>query len=150
MRLIDILPQERVLPELQARSREGVLAELLEPLPLLDRSGVVQILLERERLGSTGIGDGVAFPHGKLRRLGSLSGVFGRSREGVDFASLDGAPVHLFFLLLAPEGSSALQLKALARIARFFRDPGVREALFRADDREAIHAVFAREEDRGS
>lgn len=150
MGLIDLLPTERILPDLKARTKEEALAELLEPLPIRDRTRAVEVLLEREGLGSTGIGDGVAFPHGKLKHLEGLMGVFGRSKEGVDFASLDGAPVHLFFLLLAPEGSSALQLKALARIARFFRDPNVREELFRAGGRDEIHAIFAREEDRGN
>ncbi|MBI5445185.1 MAG: PTS sugar transporter subunit IIA, partial [Deltaproteobacteria bacterium] len=113
-----------------------------------DVRSAVGVLLDREKLGSTGIGEGIAIPHGKLRELDRVVGVFGRSRPGVDFDSMDGAPVHLLFLLLAPEASASSHLKALARISRLLRDRSFREELLRTDSREDLYRLLLREDEK--
>lgn len=141
-----------IIPVLSARSKGEVLAELAQNVidrhPALDRQDLLRILNEREKLGSTGIGDGIAIPHGKLRQVNELICAFGRSREGVDFSSLDGRPVHLFFLLIAPENAAATHLKALARISRILRDPGVRNALMAAEDVRELFRIFQEQDNR--
>ena len=99
--------------------------------------------MQREKLGSTGVGNGIAIPHGKLPKLGRLFGLFARLERPVDFESLDGQPVDLVFLLLAPEGAGADHLKALARVARVLRDPDVARKLRESRDAEAIYSVLA-------
>jgi len=99
--------------------------------------------MQRERLGSTGIGNGIAIPHGKLARLERLFGVFARLERPIDFEALDGQPVDLVFLLLAPEGAGADHLKALARIARLLRDSEVAQKLRESRDADALYAVIA-------
>ncbi|WP_025321887.1 PTS sugar transporter subunit IIA [Deferrisoma camini] len=152
MNLLEFLPRERILPHLKARDKEGVLAELVEVLvaehKVRDGRQAVQVLLDRERLGSTGIGEGIAIPHGKLRDLDELVAVFGRSPEGVEFDSMDGAPVHLFFLLMAPENSASTHLKALARISRLLKDRSFREELLQADSQEELYEIIAREDEK--
>ena len=152
MKLLEFLTKTRILPRLTARDKPGVLAELVEVLvaegKLRDPRQAVEVLLERERLGSTGIGEGIAIPHGKLRDLDELVAVFGRSPEGVEFDSMDGAPVHLFFLLMAPENSASTHLKALARISRLLKDRAFREELLRADTQEELYEVIAREDEK--
>ncbi len=141
-----------IIPVLSARSKGEVLAELAQNVidrhPALDRQDLLRILNEREKLGSTGIGDGIAIPHGKLRQVNELICAFGRSREGVDFSSLDGRPVHLFFLLIAPENAAAVHLKALARISRILRDPAVRNALMAAEDVRELFRIFQEQDNR--
>lgn len=141
-----------IIPVLSARSKGEVLAELAQNVidrhPALDRQDLLRILNEREKLGSTGIGDGIAIPHGKLRQVNELICAFGRSREGVDFSSLDGRPVHLFFLLIAPENAAAVHLKALARISRILRDPAVRNALMAAEDVRELFGIFQEQDNR--
>lgn len=141
-----------IIPVLSARSKGEVLAELAQNVidrhPALDRQDLLRILNEREKLGSTGIGDGIAIPHGKLRQVNELICAFGRSREGVDFSSLDGRPVHLFFLLVAPENAAAAHLKALARISRILRDPAVRNALMAAEDVRELFGIFQEQDNR--
>jgi PTS system nitrogen regulatory IIA component len=103
---------------------------------------VLDVLMQRERLGSTGIGNGIAIPHGKLARLERLFGVFARLERPIDFEALDGQPVDLVFLLLAPEGAGADHLKALARIARLLRNTEVAQKLRESRDAEALYAVL--------
>jgi PTS system nitrogen regulatory IIA component len=105
-------------------------------------------LSERERLGSTAIGDGIAIPHGKIRGVRQIIGTFGRAIKGVDFDSLDGHPTHLFFLLVAPEDSASLHLKALARVSRLFRDNAFREHLLAARDSAEIYGLIVEEDSR--
>jgi PTS system nitrogen regulatory IIA component len=107
---------------------------------------LLQVLIERENLQSTGIGDGVAIPHGKLPGLQRLLAGFARSRSGVDFESIDGQPTHLFFLLVVPEHSGGMHLKALARISRFFRDAGFRKALMEAESRDDVLRAIEEED----
>jgi PTS system nitrogen regulatory IIA component len=115
--------------------------------PSIDTSEFLQVLLEREKLGSTGIGEGVAIPHGKVRGFDKLIVSFGRSKKGVDFNSTDSQAVNLFFLLIAPESSTGGHLKALAQISRLLKDEKTRESLRNADTREEIYRIIS-ENDR--
>ena len=107
-----------------------------------------EVITEREKLGSTGIGEGVAIPHGKLKNIGNLLISFGRSREGVDFDSMDGKPAHLFFLLIAPEESVGVHLKTLARISKLLKSQDVRKRLLDAETAEEIFSVITEEEEK--
>jgi len=132
MPLADLLAPNAVFPMLRASSKKQVLQELAQQAGLLadrDPREIFETLLQRERLGSTGVGSGIAIPHGKLPNLGKLFGLFARLEKPIDFESLDGEPVDLIFLLLAPEAAGADHLKALARVARMLRDPDVVEKL---------------------
>jgi nitrogen PTS system EIIA component len=147
MKLTDILEETCIIPDMAATTKQAALEELaavLVPGPdALDLATVVEVLMERERLGSTGIGDNVAIPHGKLATLSGLKVAFGRSRRGVDFESMDGKLTHLFFLLLAPINSSGLHLKALAKISRMLMNATFRESLMRAGDRQEIYQLLS-------
>ncbi len=151
MNIIDLMGPEDIIPSLAARTKDAVLeelaAKLVERHPELDRSELLAILQERERLGSTGIGDGIAIPHGKVKRMQGLALVFGRSLAGVDFSALDGRPAHLFFLLVAPEEAVGVHLKMLARISRILKNPAVRRGLLEAPDGAAIYTII-QERDR--
>ena len=146
MRLSEIFKPQFVIPDLKAHDKKGVLEELLELITgqesSLNKGTLLQVLLERERLGSTGIGDGVALPHGKLRGLDNLLLSFGRSIEGLDFDSIDEQPAYLFFLLLAPENSAGMHLKSLAKISRMLKDGNLRQQLMRAKSREEIYKII--------
>jgi len=150
MKIVEILSPKGIIANLRGKGKPEVISELVDVLPLgdLDKTKVVQVLLDRERLGSTGIGDGVAIPHGKLPGLGSIMAAFGRSLKGVEFDSLDGNPAHLFFVLLAPEDSAGLHLKALARISRLFKDGRFRRGLMAAKDEEEIYRLFLEEDEK--
>ena len=150
MKITDFLTPEMVSPDLKGKTKPEVLRELAACLtaqhleiPLDELSAV---LAERERLGSTAIGDGIAIPHGKLSAVTRILGAFGRHVAGVDFESLDGNPTHLFFMLVAPEDSTSLHLKALARVSRLFRDATFREKLLAAPDANEIFRLI-RDED---
>lgn len=150
MKIVDILNADRILPSLTATTKKGVLEELADALVQqfnnLDRNKVVEVLVERENLGSTGIGDNIAIPHGKLPNLDNLVLCFGRSVPGVNFDSMDGKPTHLFFLLMAPENSIGLHLKALAKISRLLKDSSIRRNLMEAVDAPAILKLLAAED----
>src|SRR5579862_1032598 len=149
MKIIDILPESLVLASLGGRTKEEVIRELAGHLaevhPEIDAARLVEVLWERERLGSTAIGDGIAIPHGKLPGVKSVLGAFGRHLEGVDFQSLDGNPSKLFFLLVAPEDSVGLHLKALARVSRLLKDPEFRGRLLAAPDQAALYRTIREE-----
>ncbi|MGB5993838.1 MAG: PTS sugar transporter subunit IIA [Candidatus Deferrimicrobiaceae bacterium] len=153
MRIQDIVSPEAIVDDLRADSKEGVLRELSEVIakivPKLSADSLTAILMERESLGSTGIGDGVAIPHGKVGGIEHLVAAFGRSRNGVLFDSLDGKPAHLFFLIVAPEYSAGMHLKALARISRLLKDERFRRSLLDAEDADELRRIL-REEDAGS
>lgn len=142
MKIIDLLDPNCILPNLQAANKRGVLEELAAALVSGHKEvilqTVVEVLLERERLGSTGIGDNIAIPHGKLPQLSQMLLAFGRSVKGVEFDSMDGKPSHLFFLLLAPVNSSGLHLKALAKISRMLMSQVFRESLMGSTGAEEI------------
>jgi PTS system nitrogen regulatory IIA component len=152
MKIEDILAEELVLPDLGARSKTDVLVELARAVarqhPELDRERLVQALEDRERLNSTALGDGVAIPHGKLSGIKRVIAAFARSRQGVDFHSLDGEPTHLFFLLVAPEDSAGAHLKALARISRLLKDESFRARLMQASDATALYDIIRLEDAR--
>ena len=143
MKLSEILEEENIIPDLKARDKKGVLEELVEVMvatePLLDKNALVKVLLERERLGSTGIGDGVAIPHGKFHGVDQPVISFGRSLKGLDFESMDGQPAFLFFLLIAPENSASIHLKALAKIARILKNGSFRKILMEASTRKELY-----------
>jgi PTS system nitrogen regulatory IIA component len=152
MKLLDIVSSGGVVDDLRAETKEGVLREMSEvaaaSVPSLSVQSLTSILLDRESLGSTGIGDGVAIPHGKVPGLTRLVAVFGRSRAGVQFHSLDGKPAHLFFLVMAPEQSAGMHLKALARISRLLKDTRFRRSLLDARDADDLRRILKEEDDR--
>jgi len=133
MKIMDILVKDAVILDLGVRSKHDVLAEMANALakvePQIEADKLLTVLLEREALQSTGIGEGVAIPHGKMPGLDRLVASFARSPNGIDFESIDGQPTQHFFLLVVPEHSGGQYLKALARISRFFRDPVFRDKL---------------------
>jgi nitrogen PTS system EIIA component len=151
MKILDILAKDSIVPELKGRTKKQVLEELIEAVqqnkPNIDRDSLMKVLLERERLGSTGIGEGIAIPHGKLRDIDDLVLSFGRSTEGIDFESMDGKPVHLFFLLVAPETCAGIHLRALAKIARLLKNGTVRKRLAKVDNREDIFSIIQQEDE---
>jgi len=150
MKITEFLHPESVIGALSAKDKPTVMAEICQVLagrvPGVSAERLTEVLLDRERLSSTGIGDGVAIPHGKLGGLPGLVAAFGVSREGVDFDAIDGKPTHLFFALLAPENSAGIHLKALARISRLFKNPGFRKAIVEAADAQAIYQLISTED----
>ena len=151
MKILDILAKDSIVPELKGRTKKQVLEELIDAVkqnkPNIDQDLLMKVLLERERLGSTGIGEGIAIPHGKLRDIDDLVLSFGRSSEGIDFESMDGKPVHLFFLLVAPETCAGIHLRALAKIARLLKNGTVRKKLAKVDKREDIFSIIQQEDE---
>jgi PTS system nitrogen regulatory IIA component len=145
MLLSDLLAPQAVVPALKVNSKKQALQELAgRAAATCGRSEreVFDVLMQRERLGSTGIGSGIAIPHGKLPKLERLFGVFARLERPIDFEALDGQPIDLMFLLLAPEAAGADHLKALARVARLLRDPEIARKLRESRDAEALYAVL--------
>lgn len=141
----DLIRQDAILPFLKGHSKKQVLQELSERagrLSGLAERDIFETVLERERLGSTGVGHGVAIPHGKLKGLDHIMGVFGRLARPVPFEALDDEPVDLVFLLLAPEGAGADHLKALSRVARLLRNPATVASLRAARDADALYALM--------
>ena len=150
MRLIDILDESSIVADLQAVTKAEALEILVEAMsrttPAIDKQEILQILLERELLGSTGIGDGVAIPHGKSKALAEIISGFGLSKHGIDFDSLDGRPAHLFFLLVAPETSVGTHLKMLARISRMLKNGDFRKKLLNATSQHEIYQIISDED----
>jgi PTS system nitrogen regulatory IIA component len=152
MKILDLLDKRMIIPELSSNNKDGALRELVRVLAQVERQvdedRMMEILLERESLGSTGIGEGVAIPHGKSKDVKKLLASFGRSLPGLDFQSMDGKPAHLFFLLVAPENSAGIHLKALARISRLMKDQVFRKALMEVSSAEEIYALFSEEDEK--
>lgn len=153
MRILDILSgEELIAPALSGATKADVVRELAEHLARqhaeIRTERLVEVLWERERLGSTAIGDGIAIPHGKLPGLKGVLGAFGRHLQGVDFESLDGNSTKLFFLLVAPEDSVGQHLKALARVSRLLKDAGFRERLLAARDRAQLFQLIREEDEK--
>ena len=150
MRIAEFLREDLVFPDVAASDKAGVLGELCAGLarayPSLSAEKLTDTLLEREKLGSTGIGEGVAIPHGKLAGIPGLLAAFARKRGGVDFAAIDGKPTHLFFVLFAPDNSAGLHLKALARISRLFKQPQFRQAILNAEGAAGIFRLISEED----
>lgn len=151
MKITDFLSAETIVPALASRDKNAALEEMAGGLATcyhLDKKKVLDVLLERERISTTAIGEGVAIPHGKLAGVERVLGVFARSVEGVDFASLDGAPTYLFFVLIAPENAAADHLKALARISRLLKDERFRRRLMQGKSSQELYANIAEEDDK--
>jgi nitrogen PTS system EIIA component len=149
MKIVEFLQPGAVVDDLSGTSGPTVLAELARPLaatPGADAQRLLETLLEREKLGSTGIGDGVAIPHGKVPGLPALMASFGRSKRGIDFKAIDGKPTYLFFTLFAPENSAGAHLKALARISRIFKNPAFRESIMKSADAAEIFRLIETED----
>jgi PTS system nitrogen regulatory IIA component len=150
MKIVDLIRRDMVVPALQATEKRGILEELASYMaghhPRIDRATLARVLIEREQLASTAIGEGVAIPHGKLGAVGEIVACLGRATAGVDFDSMDGQPTYLFFVLVAPESSTGAHLKALARISRVFKDPEFRRRLLAAPDAESMYHVVADED----
>lgn len=152
MKLFDLLLPETIIEELEAGNKEEVIRELAgvvagncEEIASIE---LARILLERESLGSTGIGEGVAIPHGKYPGITFLTGALGRSTKGIDFQSMDGKPAHLFFLLVAPENSAGLHLKALARISRLLKTERFRKKIMDAGSHGEMIEILREEDER--
>ena len=150
MKILDVLLKEAILSDLKADDKKGVLEELVTPVARIagiNHDYLVKVLMERERLGSTGIGEGIGIPHGKVKDLESLVLGFGLSRKGVDFDSMDGQPAYIFFLLLTPENSTGLHLKLLARISRILKNDQFKQKLLGATNRDEIYSIIKEEEE---
>ena len=145
MKILDVLQKDAILADLKSRDKKGILEELTEPvadIARINRDMLVKVLLDRERLGSTGIGGGIGIPHGKLKDLEKLVLGFGLSKKGVDFESMDGRPTHIFFLLITPENSTGLHLKLLARISRILKNDIFKDNLLNAANQEEIYSII--------
>ncbi|NLD37560.1 MAG: PTS sugar transporter subunit IIA [Desulfatiglans sp.] len=151
MKLSDLLNIKNITVAMKARNKNLAIEELadliVESHHSIKKDDLIRILLERERLGSTGIGDGVAIPHGKVPGIIEPIISFGKSEAGLDFDSIDGQPVYLFFLLVAPENSANIHLKALARIARILKNQSLRKQLLEAKTREDIYKVIINDDE---
>ncbi|MBI9088259.1 MAG: PTS sugar transporter subunit IIA [Desulfobacterium sp.] len=145
MKLSDILPRGAIIPNLSSSDKKGVLEELAASVAPLAQTGsdeIVRVLLEREQLGSTGIGGGIGIPHGKLASVQSIVVGFGLSRKGVEFDSLDNKPVHIFFLLITPENSTGSHLKVLAQISKLLKKDHFKESLIKAESIDEIQEII--------
>ncbi len=150
MKIVDLIRREMLLPALRSTDKTGIIRELAAHIaaqhPDIERGELARVLIERESLASTAIGEGVAIPHGKLSGLTEIVAALARVRRGVDFDSMDGQPTYLFFVLVAPEASTGVHLKALARISRVFRNPEFRRRLLSADDADGMYEVIVEED----
>jgi PTS system nitrogen regulatory IIA component len=151
MKLLDIIGINLINADLKATDKHEVLEELALMVAEKEKLNVdelVSVLEDREKLGSTGIGDGIAIPHGKLKDLKKLVASFGKSKKGVNFESIDGKPTHIFFLLMAPENTAGIHLKALARISRLLKDKKFRENLMEAKTPDDVYKIIKEEDDK--
>ena len=152
MKITDILAKHAIKIGVEATEKEDALKELVDVLAKVkdigDKKAIVKALVERENLGSTGIGQGIAIPHGKTDRLGDLVAVLAISKKGVNFDALDGEPVYIFFLLVAPKDSAGPHLKALAKISRLLRDSYFCELLKHAKDEKEVYDIIRNEEEK--
>lgn len=151
MKIVDFLSHEAVTVDLAAQTKEDTIKELVQLLykakKIKDVAHIVKILMEREELGSTGIGQGIAIPHGKSDTIKNIVASFGISKKGVGFEALDGEPVHLIFLLVAPIDSAGAHLKALAKISRLLKDKFFRQALRESKDAKEVMKIIKEEDE---
>ena len=152
MKILDCLKEEWILPELQASDKRSVLEELsrvlVKPCQLSSSDDLLKVLLDREKLGSTGIGEGIAIPHGRLKNLKKFYLAFGRSSKGVNFDSIDQTPSQLFFLVMAPENSAVENLKLLGRIVTLLKDPSFKKRLMEAKTQKELFQVISEEDEK--
>ncbi len=151
MKILDFLDQNAVSANLKSTDKKAIINELVDLLVVSGKvknaNEIIKILLERESLGSTGIGQDIAIPHGKSSKIPQMIGAIGISKNGVDFEALDGEPVYIFFLLLAPADSAGPHLKALARISRLLKDKYFRDSLKNVTSEEDLLAIIRREDE---
>ncbi len=150
MKILNVLQKDAILVDLKSRDKKGVIEELVKPLADISQMryrDLARVLLDRERLGSTGIGGGIGIPHGKLKGLDSLMLGFGISRNGVDFESIDDLPTHIFFLLITPENSIDIHLKLLSQISRILKNDLFKERLLQAEDPETVIRIIGEEDE---
>jgi len=152
MKIMEFLNKKAITANLKATDKEGVIRELVDLLAKADeiknKEDLIKALITRESLGSTGIGQGIGIPHAKSPNAKGLAAAFGLSQRGVNFDSLDGEPVYIFFLLIAPEESAGPHLKALARISRMLKDKYFREMLKKAKDEKEILRIIQEEDSK--
>ena len=152
MKISDILKKEHVIKELNSCDKKNVLDELSSFLEdegeIANKESLLAALIEREKLGSTGIGENVAIPHAKISEIDKIITVFGRSKNGVEFESLDQKPVNFIFLVIAPENSTSQHLKALARISRLFKNASLRESILRTNEVDQIYSILVDEDSK--
>jgi PTS system nitrogen regulatory IIA component len=145
MQISDLLSPEGVLPSLKVKDKKHLLQHLAEKASLITRvpqARILETLVERERLGTTGVGQGIAIPHGRLTEIKKISGIFAKLDTPIEYEAVDNQPVELVFMLLAPEGSGADHLKALARVSRLLRNQAACEKLRKATTAEALYAIL--------
>ncbi|MDM8518251.1 PTS sugar transporter subunit IIA [Desulfobacterales bacterium HSG16] len=150
MKIIDVLDKRAIVGNLESTDKKGVIEELAVSVAQITNikfEDLVSVLMDRERLGSTGIGDGIGIPHGKLKNLDRLILGFGLSRKGVNFESMDGRPTHIFFLLVTPENSTGMHLKLLARISRILKNELFKEKLLNAYNPDEIFRIIKEEDE---
>ena len=152
MKITDILKKEYIIADLISRDKKSVLEELSSFLEykgaIPNKENLLVSLIEREKLGSTGIGENVAIPHAKINEIDRIITVFGRSQKGIEFESLDKKPVHFIYLVIAPTNSTGQHLKALARISRLLKSPSLREAVLYATEMNQIYSILADEDSK--
>ena len=152
MKISEILTKNNIIKDLKSFDKESVLEELSNFLKdrgeIPNKKNLLLSLIEREKLGSTGIGENVAIPHAKIRDIDKIITVFARSQIGVEFESLDQKPVNFIYLILAPENSTGQHLKALARISRLFKNPSLRESVLRANETDQIYSILVDEDSK--
>ncbi len=152
MKIVELISRDRIVASLAASNKSAILEELAAHLaaaqPSLDKKELARVLIDREALASTAIGQGVAIPHGKLADLDEIIACLGRTKVGIDFDSIDGKPTFLFFVMVAPENSTGAHLKALARISRMFRNEEFKELLLGATDSDAMYELIDQEDNK--
>jgi PTS system nitrogen regulatory IIA component len=152
MKIMDYLNEEWVIPDLKGADKASVLKELsgvlVNPCQVTSVEELLQVLLDRERLGSTGIGEGIAIPHGRLKKLKKFFIVFGRSLKGVDFDSIDRKLSQLFFLVMAPENSAVDNLKLLSRMVTLLKEPSFKKRLLEAPSRKELFQIISEEDEK--
>ncbi len=152
MKIMDYLNEEWVIPDLQGTDKASILKELssvlVKPCKATSGEELLQVLLDREKLGSTGIGEGIAIPHGRSKKLKNFFISFGRSAKGVDFDSIDRKPSHLFFLVMAPENSAVDNLKLLSRIVTLLKEPSFKKRLTEAPSRKELFQIISGEDEK--
>lgn len=149
MKIVELIRRDTIVPTLSSTDKTGIIHELAAAVAAhyeVPQKALSQVLIDRENLASTAIGEGVAIPHGKMSKLSQLLACLGRAPNGVDFDSMDGEPTYLFFVLVAPESSTGAHLKALARISRVFKDPELRNRLLAAKSADEMYDIIAEED----
>ena len=152
MKIMDYLNEEWVIPNLQGTDKPSILKELssllVKPCQVTSVEELLQVLLDREKLGSTGIGEGIAIPHGRLKKLKKFFISFGRSLRGVDFDSIDRKPSHLFFLVIAPENSAVDNLKLLSRIVTLLKEPSLKKRLMEVHSQKELFQIISEDDEK--